>query len=34
MRCRLRIQEGVVDPSYGVLDTAMVETAPYVLERF
>ena len=29
MRCRLRIQEGVADPSYGALDTAMVETAVY-----
>jgi hypothetical protein len=25
MRCRLRKKEGVADPSYGALNTAMVE---------
>jgi hypothetical protein len=33
MRCQLRKKEGVADRSYGVLDTAMVETAVYALER-
>jgi len=27
MRCRLLIQEGIADPSYGALDAAMVEIA-------
>lgn len=33
MRCRLRIQEGIADQSYGALDAAMLETGVYALER-